>query len=362
MVMLSVAEVVLVHDLQEMIDAVQNGPKSCMQGGFRTHPYSVYDPQYGWHMAVRREGSSIVGRCLCLDHNGRKLFVRSYRTNENGYSHSDEGMNAWLEEQGYTHESGWPNGARVAEIWDGGELVLPYIDGNESHVCAHGKYLTIDENGDYDGCQTNGYAESSGDQVSCADCGNDFDEDDGCYVGYHEDHHVCSDCESDYSYAYGRNGNQYYVPDDDIVYVNDEKYHSDYLDHYNIVYSEHDGEYFLVDDCVLLDNTTSDWVHVNSVTHKYFVCLDEDDNVYGYRADCWQCAGTDLWYSSDTGSDYFAQSWTGADGKLYHEDQLPEADEDDDRTFPYDSVCTALFHGVELHCHHVTQFIDKLYA
>jgi hypothetical protein len=84
--------------------------------------------------------------------------------------------------------------------------------------------------------------------------------------------------------------------------------------------------------------------------------------VYGLFDDCWQCAGTEQWYSSKTRSDYFAQSWTGADGKLYHEDALPETDEDADRTFTYDSVNTAAFHGVELHCHHVTQFIDKLYA
>ena len=327
MVMLSVAKVELVFDLPSMIEAVQTGPKSCMQGRWKehNHPYRVYDPQFGWHMAVRREAGNIVGRCLCLDYEDHKIFVRSYKmARGDEYSQSDEGLNAWLEEQGYRRKSAWPDGARLAEIWDGGELVLPYIDGNESHVCTHGAYLTIDECGDYDGCQTNGYAESHGDQVSCADCGNDFDEDDGCHVGYHEDHHICSDCESDYSYAYGRNGNQYYVSDEDIVYVNDEKYHTEYLDYYNIVYSDHDGEYFLVDDCVLIDNTTSDWVHVNSVTDNVFVCLNEDESAYGYRTDCWQCHSTKLWYASDEGSDYHAQSWTGEDGNTYHEDALPE--------------------------------------
>jgi hypothetical protein len=83
------------------------------------------------------------------------------------------------------------------------------------------------------------------------------------------------------------------------------------------------------------------------------------------RSDCWQCAGTDQWYSDDASSGYYAQSWTGADGKLYHEDELPEADEADeadDRTFTYDAVLHAELRGTPLHCHHVTQFIDQMYA
>ena len=363
MVMLSVAEVTLTHNLQEMIDAVQNGPRSCMQGGFRTHPYSVYDPQYGWHMAVRREGGGggdIVGRCLCLTHNGNKMFVRSYRTNENGYSHSDEGMNAWLEERGYTHESEWPWGARLAAIRCGGDLVLPYIDGGCSTCRDDTDCLVLDGDGEYDGDNTNGFASGGGDRYSCDDCGDYFNDGDGTYTGRHEDNHVCSDCASGYTYVYGRRGHQYYVSDDDVISVNYEYYDSNYLSDNGIVHCEHDDEYHEQDDCTALE--TGDWVHNDDIHNGDFVCLDEDNNIWAHKSDCWQCAGTDLWYSSDTGSDYYAQSWTGADGKLYHGDDLPEAVEDADRTFTYDSVNTALFHGVELHCHHVTQFIDKLYA
>jgi len=372
MVMLSVAEVTLTHNLQEMIDAVQNGPRSCMQGGFRTHPYRVYDPQYGWHMAVRREGGDIVGRCLCLEHNGRKMFVRSYRTNENGYSHSDEGMNAWLEERGYIHASGWPNGAKLAAIRCGGDLVLPYIDGDNDHCNDCGDHLHMDDCGDYAGDNTNGYA-SGADRYSCDDCGDYFDDGEGTYTGYHEDHHVCPNCEDGYTYAYGRNGNQYYVPEDDTVYVDGESYHTDYLDRNGIVYSEYGGEYYQADDCTQIDGS-GDWVHNNDIHDHDFVCLDEDDGIYGMRSDCWQCAGTDQWYSDDASSDYFAQSWTGADGKLYHEDALPEADKDKndahnnamaifalgERTLTFDAVLYAENQGVPLHCHHVTQFIEHI--
>ena len=372
MVMLSVAEVTLTHNLQEMIDAVQNGPKSCMQGSFRTHPYSVYDPQYGWHMAVRREGGDIMGRCLCLTHKGKKMFVRSYRTNENGYSHSDEGMNAWLEERGYTHESEWPWGVRLAVIRQGGDLVLPYIDGNSGCCREDSDCLVIDDDGEHEGDRTDGYA-SSASRCSCDDCGDSFDDGDGTYTGYHEDHHVCDDCSRGYTYAYGRNGNQYYVPDDDTVYVEGESYHTDYLDRNGIVYSERDSEYYLQDDCTMIDGS-GDWVHNNDIHDHDFVCLDEDDGIYGMRSDCWQCAGTDLWYSTDSGSDYYAQSWTGADGKLYHEDQLPEADKDKndahnnammifalgERTLTFDAVLYAENQGVILHSHHVTQFIEAI--
>jgi hypothetical protein len=360
MVMLSVAEVSLTHNLQEMIDAVQNGPRSCMQGGFRTHPYSVYDPQYGWHMAVRRENDSIVGRCLCLEHNGRKMFVRSYRTNE-GYSQSDEGMNAWLEERGYIHASGWPNGAKLAAIRCGGDLVLPYFDGNNDNCNDCVDYLIMDDCGEYSGDNTNGFASGGGDRYSCDDCGDYFDDGEGAYVGYHEDHHVCPNCEEGYTYAYGRGGRQYYVSDDDTVHVDGENYHSNYLSDNGIVYCEHDSDYHNADDCYEID-MTGDYVHCDDIDCGEYVLLDDDANVYGLFDACWQCAGTEQWYSDDASSDYYAQSWTGADGKLYHEDALPETDEDADRTFTYDSVNTALFHGVELHCHHVTQFIDKLYA
>lgn len=338
MVMLSVAEVVLVHDLQDMIDAVQNGPRSCMQGGFNTHPYSVYDPQYGWHMAVRREGGDIVGRCLCLEHGGRKMFVRSYRSNDNGYSGSDEGINAWLEERGYTHADGWPNGAKLALIRDNSRLVLPYIDGGNSRCDERGDYLCMDDCGEYDGDQQTGYA-SGASMASCADCGDDFDEEDGTYVGYHEDHHVCESCAEGYTYAYGRNGNQYYVPDDDTVYVDGESYHTDYLDRNGIVYSEFGGEYYLQDECTQIDGS-DDWVHNDDLHRHDFVCLDEDDGIYGMRSDCWQCAASACWYSSDEHSDYYAVA-VDVGSSLYHADCLPDEE-------------------IELHCHHVRQYMTYI--
>jgi hypothetical protein len=341
-VALSITSVELVFDLAGMIEAVQTGPKSCMQNSRWSeddHPYRVYDPKYGWHMAVRREGGQVTGRCLCLTHDGEKMFVRSYRTANEGYSQSDEGMNAWLVEQGYTHENGWVDGARLARIMDGNTYVLPYIDGSEQNCTANAAYLEIDENGDLQGDRTDGYADTP-EMCECNDCGASFDGDnEGTWVGRHEDYHVCGDCSSGYTYAIGRNGNEYYLNDDDVVYCNDTAYDSNYLRDNGIVYSEHDGEYYEQSECVLLDRE-EDWVHTDELDHR-FACLDEDDAVWTYRNDAWQCAATGNWYSDNVRSDYYAEPVEGSDGKQYHADCVPE--------------------GFVLHDHHVKQYIDHTY-
>ena len=101
------------------IDAVQNGPSSCMQWAHLKSeselPYNVYAPELGWHMAVNIMGVKICGRCMCLEYNGEKTFVRSYHQSPDGtYSPSDTVLEAWLKDQGYTRKSVWPIGAKLA--------------------------------------------------------------------------------------------------------------------------------------------------------------------------------------------------------------------------------------------------------
>lgn len=337
-VALSITSVELVFDLAGMIEAVQTGPKTCMQSprwSEEDHPYRVYDPKYGWHMAVRREGGQVTGRCLCLTHDGEKMFVRSYRTNE-GYSQSDEGMNAWLNEQGYAYVGGWADGARLAHIMDGDMHVAPYIDGDEKNCSAYFTHLEIDNNGDLRGDRTDGYADSP-EMCECSDCGANFDGDNaGLWVGRHDDYHVCDDCASSYTCARGRNGDEYNVNNDDVVYCNDTAYDSNYLGDNGIVYSEHDGEYYEQSECVLLDRD-EDWVHTSELDHR-FACLDESQRVWAYRNDAWQCAATGDWYSDNGRSDYYA-SPVEINGMQYHEDCVPE--------------------GFVLHDHHVTQYMGN---
>jgi hypothetical protein len=250
------------------------------------------------------------------------MFVRSYRKANEGYSQSDEGMNAWLTEQGYNYVSGWADGARLARIMDGDTYVLPYIDGDEKNCTANAAYLEIENNGDLVGDRTDGYADNP-EMCSCDDCGESFDGDnEGIWVGRHEDRHVCECCRDSYTYAIGRNGNEYYVHEDDVVYCNGTAYHDSYLQNNGIVYSEHDNDYHEQDDCVQLDRG-EDWVHTSELGNEGFVCLSEDDAVWAYRNDCWQCAATGDWYSDNVRSDYYAEP-VEVDGKQYHEDCVPK--------------------------------------
>jgi len=323
-VALSITSVELVFDLAGMIEAVQNGPKSCMQNSRWSeddHPYRAYDPQYGWHMAVRREGGDIVGRCLCLTHGGEKMFVRSYRSTNEGYSQSDEGMNAWLAEQGYTHEDGWAEGARLAKIEVCGEYVLPYIDGDATRCSVHRNHIQIDDDGDYEGTRTDGYADQP-DRCTCDDCGSSFDSDnEGLYVGRHEDSHVCGGCAEGYTHVVGRNGNEYHVHDDDAVECNGRWYDCNFLHDNGIVYSEYANDYCEQSECVQIDRH-DDWIPQDQLDEE-FVCLSDDDEVWGYRTECWQCAATGNWYSVNVRSDYHAEP-VDVDGKSYHEDAVPE--------------------------------------
>jgi hypothetical protein len=142
---------------------------------------------------------------------------------------------------------------------------------------------------------------------------------------------VCQNCRDDhYNYAIGRRGEYYYIPNDDVVYVesNSEAYHVDYMESNgivqlangdyehtdnavyveregewysdqdtNIVYCEHSGEYELVCDCEQLHD--GDWAH---------------------KDDCWQCEGSGDWYLNNVEP-------VTIDGELYHPDNAPQTEE-----------------------------------
>ena len=309
-----------VYTMAEMLHHIVRGPASCMGGdksfdvrcadGERRHPYQVYDPKYGWHMAVRIENDNTVGRALCMADGDSKYFVRSYRKTD-GYSPSDERLEAWLESQGYTKQGGWDRDTRLA-YYDtgGGDILAPYIDGANQYVDVCGNHLEISSDGEYECASTSGYAQTGGD--SCNDCGDRIREGDGYWVGRHEETHVCdSCCDGSYYYAYGRNGNQYYVHDHNMVRVGDEFYDEDYLSDNGIVALEN-GDYAPMDDCVLIDD---DW----------YLCDDErvvrceDDDEYHLEDDgCWQCGASGNWYTEDT------LAVVDAGGNMYHPDHAPE--------------------------------------
>jgi len=308
-----------VHTMAEMIHHLHRGPHSCMvsareircHDGEVRHPYQVYDPKFGWHMAVRIENDDTVGRALCID-NGvhAKYFVRTY-AKTGGYSYADEKLHAWLLEQGYVHRNNYMDGTKMAYFETSDEFLAPYIDGNQQHVEIYNDELRIDCNGEYECGNTCG-SPSGGNRIECDDCGNRFEDGDGFWVGAYEDSHVCGSCgNDDYTYAYSRRGHRHYIRNDNTVYVNDEYYDEDYLSDNEIVCLEN-GDYASLGDCVEIDG---DWY----VSDDPDVCYAEDVEEYRLKDDCWQCEDSGNWYNDDS-------KQVMVDCKFYHADcpRLPE--------------------------------------
>jgi len=311
-----------VHTTAEMIFHLHRGPHSCMVwngSDVDEHPYRTYDPKYGWHMCVHIEGDDTVGRALCYQSGDEKFYVRSYRKT-GGYSSSDEQMEQWLAEQGYKKRGGWESCylARLPGITHSCDFLAPYLDGDTQRVdTTHlngERCLVITEDGEYECTNTDGTYDDA-DMTTCESCSDRIREGDGYWVGRNEDTMVCEYCRDEYyRFAYGRNGNQYYVHENDTVYVEsqDEYYHDSYLGDNGIIYLAN-GEYEHEDNAVQIDD---EWYHVDD---DDIVCLDNGD--YALRDDAYECAESGKWYSKDD------EPPVEVDGNLYHPDNVPEQTE-----------------------------------
>jgi len=342
---------------EAIVHAVQEGPSSCMKwtdegdlDEIGHHPYEAYAPCYGWHVATRRLGHQIVGRALLMqrdnDEAQPKYFVRTYRSNPGDtYSQPDDELIQWLKSQGYEHRGSWKN-ERLAYIASGkrhadSEFIAPYLDGGAQCVdidTAHiseGKYkrfLKICSDGEWSCSNTCGHATEQ-DSCSCSDCGSRVSEDDQRSVGYHGDHVVGACCIDDYTMVTGRRGNEYHVPNDQAVYVDEEYYDRDYLGDNNIVELE-DGEYCSMDDAVHIESAGA-WYHRdddavvcdhNSEWQMRDDCVQLYDSEWALEDEAWECAGSGNYYLHDDDTP------VEVDGENYHEDYLPETDDEEDKT------------------------------
>ena len=324
-----------VHTTAEMIYHLHRGPGSCMvwredrgircDDGVTRHPYETYDPKYGWHMAVRISGDETIGRALCMTNSdGTKYFVRSYArpANNGGYSETDNGMENWLHEQGYVKESYWRDGEKLAYHGTCDVFLAPYLDGGDKRVSidAGNKWVIVDSDGEFLCDQTGGCpTDDSGDYFECEDCGDRTAEDDGYWVGRGDDTRVCESCqENNYRYAYGRRGHQYYVHEDNVIYVDSqsEYYDVDYLDDNEIV-ELNNGEYAPLDEAIEVDG---DWYHIEDER----ICRTEDtDEFLRINEGCWQCEESGNWYTD-------AVDCVVVDGNKYHPDNAPEHIDEDE--------------------------------
>jgi hypothetical protein len=325
----------------EMVHAVNNGPYSCMcwrerddvrcSDGHARHPYEVYDPKYGWHMAVRvTETGSIDARALCNSDDDTKYFVRSYKRCPNGgYSYADEHLEAWLKAQGYRHQSEWHEGVKMAYYPTSNDFLAPYIDGNERQVAIVGEYLVLDSDGEYECDNTDG-TPSGGSRTTCDECGERCHEDELHWVDG-SDINVCEYClDHEFTYVIGRRGQEYYVRSSYAVYVDSQGqwYDEDYLDNNNIVCLEN-GEHEHIDNAVHIESA-DEWYHTDDerivfdeYNDRYDLtdnCVCTEDMGYVNKDDAWQCHATDNYYSDKIDPVII-------DDEKYHPDHAPETEE-----------------------------------
>lgn len=323
-----------VHTTAEMIYHLHRGPGSCMvwsenrnvrcDDGVSRHPYEAYNPKYGWHMAVRIAGDETIGRALCMTKpDGHKYFVRTYArpaSGNNGYSQADNGMENWLQDQGYSKHTSWDDGEKLAHHPASDHFLAPYLDGGDKRVRIGHDCIVIDSDGDYICDQTGGMPTyEDDDYFDCEECGDSTHDNDGHWVGYHDDTHVCEHCyENDYVYGYGRNGREYSFPSNDAVYIESagEYYHESWL-HDNEIVELESGGYETLDNAVEIDN---EWYHIDD--DRICRTTDTDEYMLCDRG-CWQCTESGDWYSDSTDS-------VMIDNCQYHPDNAPEQDDDED--------------------------------
>ena len=320
------------HTMPEMLHAIDTGPYSCMcsrySGGGNDrwthsrsvtqghHPYEVYDPELGWHMAVALENNEVTGRALCIN----KVYVRTYKACGEHGSTTDERLDAWLQAQGYDKQRSWDLDTLFRYIpIQRRYFVAPYIDGNQYYVVIDGAHLhlvdpsDLDDGDEYYECRnTSGTPTQetvSTNTMVCEDCDERMSEDDACTVGVYEDRCVCEHCrDNNWTWAYSFRGRERYIPSDQAVYVGDNYYDTDYLSDNDIVELA-DGDYAHSDDACYLErldewHLTDDCVHCE---HSGFHELERDckqlhDGEYAHEDDCWQCEHSHEWYLDEEDS------------------------------------------------------------
>jgi len=315
----------------------------------------VYNPKYGWRMAVRIDTGRpdiVMGRCLVNAND--MTYVRSYARNasEGGTSYSDEKLEAWLQDKGYCKKGGW-SGCKVARVDhpDHG-LMLPYLDGSPQNASDQGDHLHIRSGGNLDGTNTDGTGGSDegdamGDCVRCDETVYEND-DDRIPVGRDGEDVACGGCACHFTRVrgntegtYSRHGNwaAYYISDDDAVEVDGIDYDPEHLP--DEIKTLHDGEYAHGDNCVYVESEDAYYLHedvircesddafyvdgsddIVEIDNKWYRKDDDDvvecrDDEYRLKEDCWEDDETGDWYSNDDEAIVIS-------GNMYHPDTVKQ--------------------------------------
>lgn len=328
-------EISIVRTMEEIIQGIEMGPRSCMQSGYGSipfdsgdrqkmvdwfegkkagmcedeladiaprwarHPYVVYDPALGWGMAVRKKDGVFMGRALVYEGKGQKCFVRTYarRSADDDQSSSDHTLHEWLKGQGYELKSCWPDGTPLRKLeHPRGGLFAPYIDGGSRSVSVDGDLLVIDDGGDYtcdnrDGTVDGSEHESIGE---CTRCGTTvYENDDYLNVGRDEDEVACETCSDSFTLVRGQarweSYREYYVRDAYATYVEGPGYYIDDDNPPDGVVQLHDGDWAEDSEAVSIDG---DYYLADD---DAVVCLEDGD--YALADNAVQIDGE--WYLED---------------------------------------------------------------
>jgi len=293
---------------EKMVQAVQEGPASCMKWDedFDVHPYEVYEPQYGWGVAVRLQGPVIMGRCVV--HTEKKIYVRSYgRQEHDGRSQDDNALESWLDDQGYSYREYWPEGVKFAKIEYRDHYIMPYLDGSSAdyrRVDVRSGCIVRDSDGDYVCDNTNGEMTHEARQ-ECDHCGSSVDEDEVTWVESVEES-VCQHCiERHFTWVRGTAGMsngrtaQYYVRDHEAVSVDGENYDENNLPDY--IRELHNGEFSHEDNCVLVESEDEYYSDSDVGNRKNgdSLVVRLDSGEYELRENAAYCEHNDEWYPID---------------------------------------------------------------
>lgn len=240
------------NDPDGWIDIYARGPSSCMRGKRAVQVYALEGN--GLRLAYLLAGEDIVSRCIVVDGTNDdevKGWVRIYSTEQRW----ETTMRDMLEAAGYNQRTNM-DGVRLQLIEGKSGYVCPYIDygeGGEQTVSAdHQNNCLIIGGGDYDATSTDGYVNGGEFCPCCEESG--FDEDDMTYIES-EDQSVCISCrDNDYTYAYGRRYEDWFL-NEDVIYCesNGCYYHQDWYGNHDIVYVESRDEYYHINDTVCCD-------------------------------------------------------------------------------------------------------------
>lgn len=326
--------------IEDMLAALQDcTADSCMSwsetdiaeaGG---HPYQVYDPKYGWKLAVGYVDGKVVARGLALDDGENKCFVRTYgKLASDGYTQEDQGLSGWLENQGYKYLDEWPEGIKFAKVMGRHHYLAPYLDPGQNRIASYdsrkvtdgGDCWIRDDDGEYTWDNTDGRADGDeDDRVSCEHCGDRVDEDDTCGVGYYNEGCVCESCINEhYTSVIGRSGDRYFVRNEAAITTTDgDAYDRDYLSANDIV-ELYNGEYCSSSDAVWVEGAGAYWpdseiaddpsnsgsvVYVEYARHGEYVLRDDAE---------W-CEVMDKWITDSEAKEV-------AGGKFVHEDEIED--------------------------------------